>query len=522
MTNYRAAITLFCVTALVAAPLQARQSTDLGTVQFSNSCAPASQQALNEAIAVLHSFWHDEAVRRFTQLTESDEACAIAYWGLAMSHAHIAGPRPPADALALGRSAVAHAMTLENMTSRERGFLQAASEVFEESDGWRQRHEDRMARLHEAYPEDVEVTLFYVLALLANFDSGDHTYAKQRRAGALAERVFATLPNHPGAAHYIIHSYDYPPLARQALPAANHYADIAPSIPHALHMPTHIFSSLGMWQESLAHNIRSRLAAQVVDDAGNEAHPLAYQVYAHLQRGADTKAQEQLALLRALAETHPDVTAHLASAEAVYTLERRAWPEAADIDLSPAIRQTPRAVAFSATARALGAARAHDIPRAREGIEYLERVIDDPAAWRPERVEIWKVVASAWLSLAEGDEARAFGHMSRAVELEKTSMYLGSVTPIPDVLVHVEEQRGDLLMEFQRYDEALAAFELSLAASPRRFNTLYAAGRAAERAGRAQLARQYFTQLVDMAAGSESARPELAYARSVLEGNELP
>ena len=523
MTNHRAATTLFCVTALVAAPLQARQSTELGTVEFSNSCAPASQQALNEAMAVLHSFWGDEAVRRFTQLTESDATCAIAYWGLAMSRALIAGPRPPAEALALGRAAIAHAMTLENVTSRERNFLQAASEIFEESGDWRQRHEDQMARMHEAYPEDVEVTLFYVLALIANIDTGDLTYAKQEEAGALAERVFAEQPNHPGAAHYIIHSYDFPPLASQALSAANHYAEIAPSISHALHMPTHIFSSLGMWRESIAHNIRSRRAAQRVDYTIMESHALTYSVYAHLQRGADTEAQEQLALLRALAETRPapGVTAHLASAEAVYTLERRAWQEAADIDLSPAIRQTPRAVAFSGTARALGAARAHDIPRAREGIEYLERVIVDPAAWRPDRVAIWKAVASGWLSLAEGDEARAVDHMARAVELEKHSMYIGSVTPIPDVLVRVEEQRGDLMMELEHYDEALAAFELSLAASPRRFNTLYAAGRAAELAGRAELARRYFTRLLDLTAGAESARPELAYARNVLAGNEL-
>ena len=523
MTNHFPVTTLFFVTALVTAPLQARQSTELGTVEFSNSCAPASQQALNEAMAILHSFSHVDAIQRFSQLTESDATCAIAYWGLAMSHAQIAWQRPPALALALGRAAIAHAMTLEDVTSRERSFLQAASEIFEESGDWRQRHEDQMARMHETYPEDVEVTLFYVLALIASIDTGDRTYAKQEEAGALAERVFAEQPNHPGAAHYIIHSYDFPPLASQALAAANHYADIAPTISHALHMPTHIFSSLGMWRESIAHNIRSRRAAQRVDDAMMESHALTYSVYAHLQRGADTEAQEQLALLRALAETRPApaVTAHLASAEAVYTLERRAWQEAADIDLSPAIRQTPRAVAFSASARALGAARARDITQAREGIEYLEQVIDDPTAWRPDRLTIWEAVASAWLSVSEGDEARAIDHMARAVELEKHSMYIGSVTPIPDVLVRVEEQRGDLMMELELYDEALAAFELSLAASPRRFNTLYAAGRAAELAGRAQLARRYFTRLLDLTAGAESARPELAYARNVLAGNEL-
>jgi tetratricopeptide (TPR) repeat protein len=275
-----------------------------------------------------------------------------------------------------------------------------------------------------------------------------------------------------------------------------------------------------MWQQSIAHNIRSREAAQRVDNAKAEAHALTYMLYAHMQQGADEQALVQLKGVRNLAKEIPlsdGVANHLAGAEAIYILERQAWLEATNIKLPSTVGESAvRAHAYVGGVRALSAARAHDISWAKQEIADLKKLNENPLAWSPDRVAIWIAVSSAWLSQAEGRQAEALEHMARAVEFEQSSMFVGSLSSTSDVLIHVEEQRGDLLLELARYKEALAAYELSLAASPSHLNSLYGAGRAAELAGSNQLARQYYSELLELAAGDETNRAEFAHAQSVL------
>jgi tetratricopeptide (TPR) repeat protein len=505
--------------------IKAGMSQTVGSTNFENSCGEDVSAEFNGAVAILHSMWHEEAASRFERVTETNPGCAIAYWGIAMANAQIAWGGPPTNAsYVAGRAAIVSAQEIEDVLPVESDFIDAAAEIYiEGNETWNVRHEDAMAALYERFPDNTEVALFYVLAILANPDA-DVTLGKQERAGAIAERVFAEEPNHPGAAHYVIHSYDYPSLANDALEAATQYGDIAPDVAHALHMPTHIFSSLGMWDETMEMNVRSADSARRASNAQQETHSLSYLVYAHLQKGEDAEAAEVLHTIREVADANGQnagVVVHLADPLSRFVLQRHAWDERTRLEGPDYLLSIPEAAALVFPARAIVAARSGDTDAARLDLERLDEVMNAAEGtrtlglYRPERISIWKTVAAAWIALAEDRQEEAVRLMDSAVELGTQSSYLGSRAPGPDSFLKVWEQRGDLMMILGRYSAAREAYERSSAVSPNHFNSIYGTARSAELLGDDEAARAGYEILLALAS-PDSSRPEVEQARTAL------
>lgn len=501
----------------------------LGQVQFANSCAAAVQPAFNRAVALLHSFWYEAAESAFQRVAEQDPSCAMAWWGVAMSRWQPLWTPPGAEALQAGAAAVARATAIGAKTERERDFIAAIAAFY--TDYETASHRDRtlayeraMAQLFARYPDDPEAALFYSLALQAGatVSPPDPGYVRQKKAGEIAQKVFAAHPDHPGAAHYVIHAYDYPPLAARALAAARRYARIAPDSPHALHMPSHIFTRLGYWEESIASNRDSRDAARKHRSPGDELHALDYLVYAHLQMAQDEQARREM-------EGAPRRTGSsgsirfaglyaLASMPARYTLERRQWRDAAALAYSPEVfpggsyAWTEVSLHF---ARGLGAARSGDLDAAREAMERLAAIretVSQMAYW-PDAAEVHRRVVAAWVAYAEGKHEEALQTLGAAAALEdridKHAVSPGYVLPARELL-------GDMLIELGRPAEALAEYEAALRSSPGRFNSLYGAAQAAERAGDSRKAAAYYAELVKLAGEGDGRRAEMRHAREYL------
>ncbi len=378
--------------------------------------------------------------------------------------------------------------------------------------------------MHESYPDDVEAAAFYSLAHMATAAASDKSYAKQKRAGRIAEQVLERVPEHPGGHHYVIHAYDVPLLAEQALEVARNYGKVAPNVPHALHMPTHIFTRLGLWQESIAWNTKSAEA----DRRGFSPHAFDYLVYAHLQAAEDRKAEairDRMHRAEPFPHPHPGVPYAFAAVPARLALERQRWPEAAAIQpRQPSFviwDRYPFTEAMSHFARALGAARTGDPAQARQSIERLgelrERLAASPQPYDwASQVEIQRLAAQAWLTYAEGDTRRALGLMREAAELESST----EKSPVtPGEVLPARELLGDMLMEQGTPDAALAEYEAVLERSPGRFNSLYGAGRAAALSGNTAKASAYYRQLVENCRQADAARPRLEQARTFLEQN---
>src|SRR5881409_1023507 len=344
-----AAMAAFVIAVWVATPRAQTTGERIGQVTFPTSCAASVQKSFERAVALLHSFWYIEAAKAFTAVTQADPGCAIAYWGLAMSQwTQIWAPPRPA-ALKQGQEAVEKAKAANAKTARERDFIAAAEAFFKDADTVDHRtralaYGRAMEQVYAKYPRDTEAAIFYALALQATADPHDKTYANQRKSAAIAEKVFAAEPNHPGAAHYIIHAYDYPPIARQGLAAAGRYAEFAPSVPHALHMPSHIYVLLGMWPETIQSNV---LAAAAEKDRGNpddRMHALDYLVYGYLQQAQDAEARkvvdEARSIMADLAARNYNsgrATAAfvMAAIEARWAMERGRWADAAVVEVRP-------------------------------------------------------------------------------------------------------------------------------------------------------------------------------------------
>lgn len=531
------ALLIYACVAFSAADEATDQSLGVGQVSFNTSCGPAVEAPFNRAVAILHSFWFDEAIKSFRAITETDPDCAIAFWGLAMSYTKIAWGGPPSESqFRKGAEAARQGLIAKQYSARERGFVEAIADYYDgESLSHSQRasaHEKRMAKLYESYGSDNEVALFYALALLADLDPDDRSLSGELEAGRIAEHVFALQPNHPGAAHYVIHSYDFPSLAERALPAARKYAEIAPGVAHALHMPSHIFVRLGLWQDAIRSNREALKAAEGAGDQAAAMHTMGYLIYANLQSGQDEQALRVLERARAVAHGKPDsllVVGHLADMEARYALERRAWAEAASLQTSRYERFVfPEALVRAA--RAIGTARTGDPWQAKIELERmgtLESALSGPTTgvgaaatggdnYRADRVGIWRAVAAAWSDVSRGDLEAARNRMHEAGDRADTSIFIGSLLLGPDGLVHVDENAGDLLLETGRYEEAFAMYTRSLKIARKRFNSLYGAGRAAELAGRDELARKYYAQLVEQCHDATTRRPELAIAKAYL------
>jgi tetratricopeptide (TPR) repeat protein len=529
---------LFCPFTLRAQdmhPHKHEMGEKLGRVNFTVSCNKAAQQQFNRAVALLHSFWYDEAERGFIEVTRTDPKCGMGYWGIAMSSYHPVWAPPVAAELQKGVDAVQKAGLVTARTQRERDYIKAIEVFYKDTDKLDHRtralaYEKAMEQLHAQYPKDHEAAIFYALALLGTALPTDKTYANQKKAAEILNRVLTAEPEHPGVAHYLIHSFDYPALAPMALAAARSYAKIAPSSPHALHMPSHIFTRLGFWQESIESNIASATAAKSHeaktrpgDGAKDELHAMDYLVYAYLQTAEDGKAKEINDLVYRVnkVDAHIFQVAYaLAAIPARYTLERRQWSEAAALKAYPADfpwEKFTYAEAIIHYARAIGAARSGDATSASKDAERLATIHNALAQanekyWATQ-VEIQRMSAAAWVAHAQGKPEEALKLMRGAADLEDTT----EKHPVtPGAIVPARELLGELLLELREPRQALKEFEASLLVSPNRFNGLYGAAKAAELSGDRNKAGTFYAKLISLSERSDGQRVELQAARTFL------
>ena len=506
----------------------------LGTVEFSTSCNAAAQKQFNRAVALLHSFEFGRAINEFSATLGTDPSCAMAEWGIAMSrwgNPFGVGIRP-APTVRLGSEAVQRARTIGLTTPRERQYVDAVAHLYESADAASQltrltAYRDSMAALAAAYPDDAEAEIFQALAIAAVAASSplDPSFAAPLKAGAILERLFARMPDHPGLAHYIIHSYDYPPLAERALGAARQYAKIAPDSPHARHMPSHTFTRVGSWQESIDANIASAEASRRDGVVGEELHTMDYRIYAYLQTAQDAKARAILEALPEVAGRYspggnsgatPPFAAYFAIAAipARFALERGAWSDAAA--LVPRPTDYPFAEALTHLAKAIGAGHTGDREIAARAVDALtditERLRRQNESYWAEQTDIQRHQAAAWLAWVEKRPDDALAELQKAAAMEDGTEK-SAVTPGP--LVPAREMLGELQMELKHPAEALKEFEATLRREPNRFRAVYGAARAASLSGDRERARAYFAQLVKICERADTPlRRELMEARN--------
>jgi len=520
-----------------AGPIRAQGKTGerLGTVRFATSCAPAVQPQFDRAVALLHSFHLDAAVGAFTDVAAADPTCGMAHWGVAMSWLGnpLAAP-PSARGLKEGGAAVDRAKAAGARTDREREYIAAIETIYKDADRVDHRtralaYEKAMEQLAARYPADREAAVFYALALNITLDPNDKTYANQLKAAGILEKVFAAQPDHPGVAHYLIHSYDFPPIAAKGLPAAKRYASIAPAAPHALHMPSHIFTRVGSWQESIETNRASaKAAADALAASGSPTglrsyeglHAYDYMMYAYMQLGRDREARalvEEIAATRKLNIDHFAGAFALAAIPARFALERGQWAEAAVLSPTPADlawNRFPQAESIVWFARGLGAARSANPARAREDLARIEALRDAMiAAKNPywaHQSEVQRLAVAGWIARAEGRNEEALSLMRASAAAEETSEK-HPVTPGP--IRPARELLGDMLIELGQPAEALKEFEASHRVEPNRFQGLYGAARAAELAGDSARARTYYGRLVTLGKDADADRPEIKQAK---------
>jgi tetratricopeptide (TPR) repeat protein len=521
----------------------------VGKVQLHNSCDPAVQKEFDRGVALLHSFFYVEARRSFTAVATQDPKCAIAQWGIAMTLWHPIWT-PPSDAeMKDGRAAITAAKTIGGKTDVERGFIQALEAFYLEPPkpgtagpvaqtchgpaagthrGRAIAYEKAMEKLFAKRPDDVEVATFYSLALLGSADPTDRTLANQLKAAKLLERHWKANHDHPGIAHYLIHAYDYPPVAEKGLPAARAFAAIAPWVPHVLHMPSHIFVRLGMWQDVIDSNLASadasrKYAATAHPNAASfeELHALDYMVYAYLHLGRDDDARSVLARVNEIERTFPETDFAAAYAlgaiPARFALERRQWAEAAALQIKPMPHWAPFPFgeANLTFARGIGLARTGKAEQAREAaarIGALAKAITNPGhKYFALQAEMQQKVVLGWAAAAEGDKAQAEKLLREAADTDDA---LGKHPVSPGSLLPAREMYADFLLDTGKPAEALAAYQETLKLNPRRFSGVHGAARAAAAAGNADVARKHYADLVAMAGGT--SRPEVAQAREFL------
>jgi hypothetical protein len=507
----------------------------LGEVHFATSCNEPAQSDFNRAVALLHSFQFSRAIEEFNAVLREDPTCAIAYWGIALSD--WSNPFAPGQKdkgqLQLGRQSAERGKELGAKTDRERAYLAAVGKLYSDFENTPQQarllaYRDAMGDVAAKYPDDHEAQIFYALALAVAEDPGDKTYTDRIKAGTILEKLFAEEPTHPGLAHYIIHAYDVPALAGRALVAAQRYAEIAPDAPHALHMPSHTFTRLGYWKESIDSNVAAAAAARRKGQTAEELHASDYETYAYLQTGQDEAAARIVTALPEMASRFdpkalligagPPSAGYfaLAAIPARYALERRGWQQAERLALSET--PFPYTDAMTWFARGLGAARLGHAAAANEAATALrqiqERLSKANERYWAQQVEIQALAVAAWSALAAGKRMEALRQMESAAALEDGTEK-SAVTPGP--LSPARELLGEMLLEMNDPIKALEQFEATLKKEPRRFRSLYGAAHAAQLIGSPDTSQRYFRELLKVCANADKpGRPELKEAREAL------
>ena len=519
-----------------------------GKVDFQISCAEEAQPEFNRGVALLHSFFYEEARRAFSAVAEQDPKCAMAQWGIAMTWWHPIWTPPRPDEMAAGKSAIDQAMKLQPQSERERGFIEALNIYYNTADGPpdaatgqschgpvgpRDRvvaYENAMRKLYDKYPNDFEVAAFYAFAVLSTgyATPTDATLAKQRESAVLLEKLWKQNPNHPGVVHYLIHAYDYPQFAQRALPAAKSYASIAPWVPHALHMPSHIFTRLGMWEEAVESNQASAEASRAYAKSRNrdateaeELHALDYLAYSYLQQAQDRKAKEIVDFVATVRKTNPEMEFSgayaLAAIPTRYVFERNDWKAAAQLKIPdiPHWQSFPFMEALIEYGHALGRARTGDLAGAHQAIARMQQLRDATKDARfdyfKRHLELQMRAASAWIAHHETRDNEAIETLRKAADDEDI---LGKHPVSPGAFIPIREQLGSLFLELHRPGDAQPAFESVLKIYPKRFRALYGAARAADLNGDKEKARGYYVQLAAQTASSDGSREEVRRIRA--------
>ena len=512
----------------------AHDGEKLGSVSFPVSCEPSSKVPMERGVALLHSFGYEEAAQQFTELTKSDPNCAMAHWGVAMSGFHELWDHPDRASMDSGWAEMQQAQKLGAKTDRERRYIAALSSYYDPAKGTNYQarvdaYTAGMLALHEAYPADVEASAFYALSLLADVAPDDTSLMKERRALSVLVPLFEKNPDHPGLAHYIIHTCDTPKLAQEGLPAAQKYAQIASSSPHALHMPGHIFARLGMWQEDIDSNLASVAASEKAEAAGipgthHRFHAEEFLLYAYLQTGQDGKAKQLVDGVNPLADRldampgmddMKDMSGYVRNEfPAIYDLEMRNWKAAAALQPYP---KTSGAFALlTIWARGMANGRLHHASEVADDLKSYDAALADlqksPYADMLLRFQLYRVEMVAWQQFAEEKTDAAIATMRKAADEQDK---LGQA----EVDLPAREMLGDMLLELKRPKEALVEYKVALMLSPNRLNGLYGAGRAAEALEMKKEAGEYYaTMLKDTDDAAHSSRPSLARAKEFVAG----
>jgi tetratricopeptide (TPR) repeat protein len=510
----------------LAGAAHAHGVTGLGKVDFPNSCSPAVQEKVQAGVAMLHSFYYSATRRTFEEIAAQDNGCVIAAWGFAsilMGNPLAGAGASPKDAEA-AQAAIDKGRRMGG-TQRERDYLEAVAAYYQDF-GKRSERERQVARakayetLAANYPDDDEAQTFYAVYLAGTQLQSDQTYGAWLKAAGILEQQFRKHPQHPGVAHYLIHSYDAPPIAQKGMGAARRYAEIAPDAPHALHMPSHIFTRVGEWADSAATNLRSAESALKAREPDQAAHALDYAAYAYLQLGRDSEARKVTDEVLGYKGFNANIFTGSYAAAAMparYALERADWKAATRLE--PRQDKFVFTVAMTHYARALGAARSGDSASAKQDIERIaalgEQLKEAKNAYWGGEVEVMRLTAVAWAALAQRNADAALDNMRRAADLEdKSDKHI--VTPAR--LLPARELLGDMLLELKRPAEALKEYEASQVREPNRLRGYYGAGLAASQSGQHAKAKQHFGKLVAMA-GKGEPRPEVAAARAWLSGH---
>lgn len=509
-----------------------------GTVAFEVSGSTKLKEDFHLGLQLLHSFEYDEAEKVFAKIIDEQPQFAMAYWGVAMANFHPLWAPPSEAELKKGAKALQIAQAVPQKSKRETEYIQAISAFYNDWDKVAHRarcieYENAMEKLYTSYPDDKEAAIFYALSLVAAADPSDKTYQKQKKAGAILNALYPNEPNHPGIVHYLIHAYDYPGLAELGLPAARKYASVAPSSAHALHMPSHIFTRLGLWDDCIQSNLASVISARCYAEAAGikghwdeELHGMDYLVYAYLQKGNNDSAKKHWDYLNTIKEVYPanlKVAYAFAAVPSRYLLENQLWKEAANLKVDPQgfdWKNFPWQKAIVHYTRLLGSVHINDLTAAKKELNNLLTIHDtlmtQKKAYEANLVQIQVNTAQAWIQFKEGKKNEAVQLMSLAAEMEdKTEKH--PVTP--GAVLPARELLGHLFMQVNQYANALEAYEADLKVNPNRFNALYGAALAAEKLRNAEKAKFYYKQLLAIAGETNSNRPELTVARHYLKAN---